>query len=132
MGHSMNTGGIATNMRGVCIDAFRVTFGAAGAPTLVDNGKTGLLSVVHTSEGLYTFTITSPINPKLVAVFPVLSAVNGAGAMWEARYVEGSYNATTGVFQIVVSEDEDSVSVVDPTQNTALDVLLITQRYNTL
>lgn len=123
---------MSTNMRGVIIDAFRVTFGAAGAPTLVDNGASGLLTVALTAAGRYTFTISDPIPPKLVAVIPALSCVDVTGAVRTARYVEGSYNATTGEFEIDITDDEATPAAIAPTENTALDVILVTQRYNNL
>lgn len=132
MGHSYNQG-VRTSNRGSAIEAFRVTFaGGAGAPTLVDNGKAGLLSVVRTSAGLYTFTIGVPVPPKFIAVLCGLSCVNATGAVRTARYIEGSYNASAGTFQIAVTDDEATPAAIDPTDNTALDVVLVTQVYTTL
>jgi len=133
MGHSPVQGGMSTDMRGVVIDAFRVTFGASGAPTLVDNGKTGLiLSVVKTATGRYTFTLNPNYYAKLVAVLPALSCVSAAGAVNTARYVEATYNATTGVFEIDVTDDEATPAAVDPTNGVAMDVLVVFQRYSNL
>lgn len=132
MGHSMSQGGLVTNMKGVCMDAFHVSIGAVGAPTLVDNGKTGLLSVVRTSAGLYTFTIVAPVNPKLVAVIPTLATILATTAMNTVRYVEGSYNASAGTFQLQVTDDEATPIAADPPSGTAIHFLLFTQRYNNL
>lgn len=130
MGHSPVIGALRTNMKGACLDAFRVTIGGTGAPTLVDNGKSGLLSVVRTSAGLYTFTIVAPVPPKLIAVMATLSCISGTGALNTVRYVEGSYNASAGTFQLVVTDDEATPAAVDPTNGVAIDVLLLTQLSN--
>lgn len=133
----MQVGGLLSNMRGVSIDAFRVTFsGGNGTPTLVDNGKSGLATVALTAAGRYTFSIQPPTNPKMVAIFPSLSCVAANGAVRTPRYVEGSYavNGTTGVasFEIDITDDEATPAAIAPTDNTALDVLLFTQKYNGL
>src|SRR5689334_20036760 len=99
MSHTYNNG-LLTHMKGACVDAFHVTIGASGAPTLVDNGRSGLVTVARTSAGLYTFTFAAPgAPPLLIACIPTLSCIGATGALNSVRYVEGSYNATAGTFQ---------------------------------
>lgn len=129
MGHSYNHG-LVTSSRGVAIEMVSVSFAAAGAPTLVDGGKAGLIaSVAKTSDGLYTFTLAKPYPRSKVAILASLSCVDKAGAIRDARYVEGSYNATAGTFQVAITGDEDSPAGVDPTASTSLDLVMFFQRY---
>lgn len=132
MGHTPKQN-LASDMLGAVIDAVRVTFGASGAPTLVDGGKSGLISsVTRTSPGLYTFQLAPNYYKSFIAVLPALSCINGAGAVNTARYVEGSYSSTAGTFQIVVTDDEATPAAADPTNGVALDLLMIFQRYSNL
>ena len=119
-------------MKGAAIEAFNISIGAAGAPTLVDNGKTGLVeSVVLASAGLYTITLASPCPPKLVCNPQVdLSCISGTGAVNTVRYVQGSFNPTTRQFQIVVTDDEATPIAANPTNGVQISVLLVFQRYN--
>lgn len=131
MGHSYNNG-LLTTTRGCAMHAFRVTFGASGAPTLSDKGKSGFLTVARTAQGRYTFTIAQPRPALVVAVIPSLSCVAADGAVVHARYVEGSYDATAGTFEIDTTADEDAPAAADPTSGTAMDVILVTQRLTNL
>jgi hypothetical protein len=132
MGHSPKMN-IASDMLGSVIDAVRVTFGASGAPTLVDNGKTGLFDattpVVKAATGRYTFQLAPNYYAKVVAIVPTLSAATTTGAVQLARYLEGSYNATTGQFEIDVTA---AAALVDPTTGTGLDLIIVFQRYSNL
>lgn len=125
---------MSTDMRGVVIDALRVSFGASGAPTLVDAGKTGLLDstapVVQTATGRYTFQLSLNYYAALVACLPKLSCVAANGARLDARYVDGSYSPTTGQFEVDVS-DATPVAA-DPTSGTSMALVLVFQRYTTL
>lgn len=129
--HSYNHG-LVTSGKGLAIEAVRVTFGASGAVTYVDTAKSNLFaSVVKTNTGRYTFTLNKPYAPKLVSVVPAgaLSCVNAAGAVQFARYVEGSYSATAGTFEVDVSGPASAPAAVDPTSGTAMDLVLVFQRY---
>lgn len=133
MGHSPKQGALSTDLVGCVIDAVRVTFGASGAPTLVDNGKMGLLDatapVVKAATGRYTFQLAPNYYAKVVAVLPSLSAATTTGAVQLARYLEASYNATTGQFEIDVTA---AAALVDPTSGSGLDLIIVFQRYNNL
>jgi L-lactate permease len=130
--HNPKQGGMATDMLGAIIDAVRVTFGAAGAPTLVDGGKSNLIaSVTRNSAGLYTFQLNKNYYKSFIAVLPTLSCISGAGALNTARYVVGSYSSTTGTFQVVVTDDEATPAAADPTNGVALSLLMVFQRYST-
>lgn len=128
MGKQLNPGALATPLKGAVLEGYRVTFGAVGAPTLVDNGRSGCITtVVRNSAGLYTFTLAVPYYAKLIAILPSLSAVSAAGALQTARYVEGSYSPTAGTFQIAVS-DNGVPAAVEATSGTALDLVTLFQR----
>ncbi len=132
MGHSPKQN-LASDMLGAVIDACRVTIGATGAPTLVDGGKSGLLSsVVRNSAGLYTFQLAPNYYKALIAVLPVLSCISGTGAVNTVRYVEGSYSSSAGTFQLVVTDDEATPAAADPTNGVAIDLVMVFQRYTNL
>lgn len=129
MGKQVNLGALGTTLKGCVLEAFRFTIGVSGAPTLVDNGRSGAVaSVVRNSAGLYTITLEKPYWAKLVSCIPELSCVNGAGSILEARYVEGSYSASAGTFQIVCTLDEDAPAAADSPSGTGMDVILVFQR----
>lgn len=132
--HSPVQGGWSTDMRGVVVDALRVSFGASGAPTLVDEGKTGLLDsdapVAQTATGRYTFQLSRNYYHSVVAVLPKLSCVAANGAILEARYVEDSYDSEAGTFEVDVS-DATPVAA-DPTSGTSLSLVVVFQRYTNL
>lgn len=133
MGHAPKVGAMATDMLGAVVDAFRVTFGATGAPTLSDKGKTGLVaSVTRNSAGLYTIQLNPNYYASVIAVIPKLSAVGQTGAVQDVRYIEGSYSATNGNFQVAVVADEDAPAAADPTNGSAMDVIVVFQRYSNL
>jgi len=132
MGHAPKQN-LASDLMGCVIDAVRVTFGASGAPTLVDNGKMGLFDatapVVKAATGRYTFQLSPNYYAKVVAVLPSLSAATTTGAVQLARYLEASYNATTGQFEIDVTA---AAALVDPTSGSGLDLVVVFQRYSNL
>lgn len=132
--HSPKLSALATDLLGCVIDAVRVTFGASGAPTLVDAGKSGLFDattpVVKTATGRYTFQLSPNYYKSVVAVLPALSCVAANGAILTTRYVEGSYNSTTGQFEVDVSNATPVAA--DPTSGTALDLVIVFQRYSNL
>lgn len=132
--HSPVQGGMSTDMRGVVIDAVRVTFGASGAPTLVDAGKSGLLDattpVAKTATGRYTFQLSPNYYHDVVAVLPKLSCVAANGARLDARYVEDSYDPDAGTFEVDVSDATPAAA--DPTSGTSMSLLIVFQRYTNL
>lgn len=129
MGHSYNHSLVSSN-KGSAIETISVSF-SSGAPTIVDDGKAGFISdVAHTATGRYTFTIAAPIPPTKMIILPSLSCVSATGALLRARYVEDSYDADAGTFEIDVTDT--SVAAADPTDATTLDVLMVFQRYSNL
>lgn len=131
---SYSLGNVATHMKGATLDAFAVAIGATGAPTLVDNARSGFVtSVVRNSAGLYTFTLSVPVPAKIIGdPMAFLSCINATGAVLQARYVAASYNATAGTFQIAVTNTDGAPVATDPTQNTQMTVLLCLQRYTNI
>lgn len=129
MGHTYNHG-LVTSQKGAALEGFKCTFLSAAA-TLVDNGKSGILSttITHTSTGLYTFQLVVPYPPKEIAIIPSLNCVSASGTILIARYVHGSYSNSTGQFQVAITNTSNSAT--DPTDNTALHMLIMFQRYTT-
>lgn len=130
MGHSYNHG-LVTSQKGMAHETIMCSF-SSGAATLIDNGKSGLFSttIAHPATGRYTFTIIAPIPPKLVGnPVPAISAISVTGAVVLPRYVEGSYSASAGTFEIAFCNT--SATAVDPTDGTRLTLILEFQRYTT-
>ena len=106
MGHSYNNG-LHTASKGITVDAVRVTglnVTVGQLCTIAEDAKAGLIaSVTHTATGIYTFQLSLPFPPKVVLIHPYLSAVAGTSALNVARYINASYNATTGQFIVHTS-----------------------------
>lgn len=131
MGHTLNFG-LTTNMKGATIDAFRITIGASGAPTLAEDCGSGLVSsVTRLSAGRYSFQMAKPYPPKLVNVQAELSGLSATDPVLVARYESATYNATTGVFivQVVNTPTSTTAAAADPVNGCDLHVTLITRRY---
>ena len=130
MGHSPNFG-LVTDMKGPVLDALTVT-GLTVANgqlcTIAEDCGAGLVaSVTHTNTGVYTFQMAVPYYPKRVNVQCELSTSGAATAVLQARYQEGSYNATTGQFIIDVTNTAGAAA--DPASTNELHVLLVLRRY---
>lgn len=100
------TGVTATTFTGCSGGTGTMSTGGFVGPncTIAEDCKAGLVSLVkHTATGTYVFQLTAPFPPKVVAISPDISAANATAALLRARYVNGSYNATTGQFTVVVS-----------------------------
>lgn len=132
MGHSLNHG-LTTNMKGPTMDSFRVSIGAAGAPTLAEDCGAGLISatISHPSAGVYTFQMVAPYPPKLVDCIAEVASAAITDQVLKARYQAGSYNATTGQFTVMVSSlpTSTTAAAADPPSGAELHVTLITRRY---
>lgn len=95
---------IGTASKGSRHESCHVTFGASGAPTLVDSGKGNFFTAVaKTATGRYTFTLSTPYPRKVIALVPTLSCVSVGGVLQQVRYVEGSYSYTAGTFEVDVT-----------------------------
>lgn len=134
MGYSYNNG-LHTSSKGITFDALRVTDldVANGAEcTIAEDAKSGLVdSVTHTGTGVYTFQLSKPYPPKLVLCQPQLSRASETTDILFADYKSASYNATTGQFEVVVSNDDDvgAPAAADGGATDELHVLLSFNRY---
>lgn len=130
MGHSYNNG-LHTTSKGITVDALRVTGLAVASPSaavIAEDCKSGLVSgVTHSAVGVYVFQLSAPYPPKLVTCHVQLSAASAAGASVRARYINNSYNATTGQFQV---ETDVAGVATDPGANDELHVSLHLRRYS--
>lgn len=106
MGHTENYG-LNTSSKGLLIDCVKITglnVTVGQLCTISEDCKSGLIaSVTHTATGVYTFQMTIPFPPKFVNIQPSLSAALATSAVLQARYQSTSYNATTGVFIVHIT-----------------------------
>lgn len=129
--HSPKLSALGTDMLGCVLDGVSVSFGASGAATLVDGGKSGLIeSVTKLATGRYEFQLTPNYYASVVAVLPKLSAVAANGARLDARYIEDSYDNTAGTFEVDVSDTTPAAA--DPTSGTSMSLVIVFQRYTNL
>lgn len=137
MGHSYNNG-LHTSSKGITFDAVRVTDldeapGAAVECTIAEDCKSGLIDrVVHSATGTYDFYLSKPYPPKLVICLPDIDCAAATTDILEARYKQGSYDATTGKFTVLVSNDDDSGAPIaaDGASTDSLHVFLSFNRYS--
>ena len=131
MGFSYNNGQV-TPMKGTATVGCYVTFGASGAvAALVDKGKSGFFALcVKTATGRYTFTVNSPLPASVVNVIPKLSLAASGDANRDAKYIEGSYSASAGTFEIDVRDATPALA--DPVNGSALHVEVTFQRYTNI
>lgn len=127
MGHAYNNG-LHTSSKGITVDGVRVTgLNVANGQlcTIAEDCKSGLIqSVTHTAAGVYTFQLSVPYPPKVVNIHPSISSAAVTSANLTARYQNASYNATTGVFIVNVS------NVAVATDGGAADELHVDMKFN--
>lgn len=130
MGHSYNHG-LVTSMKGAAFEAVRVSGMNTANCTIEEQGASGLFSAVTIASGLLTFQMRGPYPPKLIVCIPAYSGTSTTTDIITARYVENSYNATTGQFQIALSNDDDSgaPAAASPAAADELHVFLVMGRY---
>lgn len=133
MGHSYNHG-MVTSMKGPAIEAFRVSAMNTSPCTIEEQCAAGVVSAVTISSGLVTVQLVAPYPPKLVICIPDYTGTSTTTDIISARYVENSYNATTGQFKIALSNDDDSGAPIaaSPAAADELHVLCVFRRYNNL
>lgn len=131
MGHSYNNG-LHTTSKGITYDAVRIT-GLNVTPCVVaEDCKSGLISgVTRAVTGEYVFQLTVPYPPKVVVVLPTMSGTTTTTDLLHARYKDNSYNATTGQFTVLVSDDDDAgaPAAANGTAVNELHVLMAFNRY---
>lgn len=131
MGHSYNNG-LHTTSKGITYDAVRVTGLNTTPCTIAEDCKSGLISgVTKAVTGEYVFQLTAPYPPKLVICHPLLSGTSTITDLLFARYKDASYNATTGQFTVLVSNDDDAGAPIaaDALAANELHVLMAFNRY---
>jgi hypothetical protein len=90
-------------------------------------------SVIHSATGVLDVQLRQPFPADLHCI-PSISASAATQDLIHARYVDGSYDATDGTFQVVLTNDDDAgagVAVAGGAANE-LVLLMICQRYTTL
>jgi hypothetical protein len=107
----------------------RVTFGAAGAPTLVAAQSKGVVSVTRNSQGVFTFVFGTQAG--MLDVYNQLKSVNvlfdtiGAPGVPAAPfyYLSGNSVATAGTCSLQLTFlDADTPAVTDPGNGEAIYV----------
>ena len=129
MGHSYNNG-LHTTSKGITYDAVRVTGLNTTPCTIAEDCKSGLISgVTRGVTGEYVFQLTAPFPPKIVACIPHISGTSTTTDLLHARYKDASYNATTGQFTILVSDDDDSGAPI-AANGAAANELMVLMAFN--
>lgn len=125
---------IDTPLKGVMMSGVNVAIGATGAVGAIEQlGTNFIKTVVRVSAGLYRFTINQPIPPKRLTIMPTVASQTAAGSNRKAYYVNGTYNATTGVFDVQVTDLVAASPVAaDPVSGDSLDVVIWAGRYKTI
>lgn len=135
--HSYNHG-LVTSTKGVALQAAVVTnldiSPAADAACDVNDFKSNFVqSVIHSATGVLDVQLNQPY-PASLTCMPSISAAAAAHDLIHPRYVDGSYDASLGTFQVVLTNDDDSgagVAVAGGAANE-LTLFMICQRYSNL
>lgn len=132
MGHSYNHG-LVTSMKGPALEAVRITGMNTSPCTIQEQGAAGLVASATIAAGIVTVQLALPYPPKLIICHPYVSGSNATQAVIYARFVQGSYNATTGQFQVALSNAPGPTpTAATPAAADELHLLLIFKRYNIL
>jgi len=132
MGHSYNNG-LHTSSKGITVDAVRVTALNTTPCTIAEDCKSGLITgVTRAVTGQYVFQLSAPFPPKLVVCLPAISGTSTTTDLLHARYLENSYNATTGQFTVLLSDDDDVTAPIaaNGSATNELHVFLMFNRYS--
>jgi hypothetical protein len=133
MGHSYNHG-MVTSMKGAAIEAVRITNLDAADNDIADQSASGLVASSAISSGLVTVQLAAPYPPRLVVCIPSLSGVSTTTDLGFARYVDDSYDADAGTFEIALSNDDDAgaPAALSPSATLELHILMVFCRYTSL
>jgi hypothetical protein len=130
MGHIFGYG-MNTASKGITFDCVRVTglnVANGSLCTIAEDAKAGLVSsVTHTGTGVYTFQLSQPFPPKVVGIQAELSCAAANSAILQARYQDGSYNATTG--QFIINVTSSAPAAADGGASNELHVSMAFNRY---
>jgi hypothetical protein len=133
MGYSYNHG-LVTPMKGPAIVSAKVTGLDGATQTIADQCRAGFYTAVTKgATGVYTFQLSLPYPPALVACHPSISNADGITDIRIPAYKTGSYNATTGQFIVLVMNDDDVGAPVlaDGSATDELHVTCVFRRYTT-
>lgn len=135
--HSYNHG-LVTSSKGKAIEFVKVTDldetpGAAVLCTVDDGDSNLILQVIHSATGTFDVYLNKPYPPKLLVCLPDMSSAAGITDL-DAAYKSGSYDATTGVFTVFVSNDDGdgTPALADGAATDELHMMLVFSRYTTL
>jgi hypothetical protein len=130
MGHSYNHG-LVTSMKGATIEAVRITDLDAADNVVAEQSASGLVASSAIASGLVTVQLAAPYPPRLVVCLPALSGATTTTDLAFARYVDDSYDADAGTFQIALSNDDDTGAplALSPSATVELHILMIFCRY---
>ena len=127
--------GLVTPMKGAAIQAARIVDLDSATCTIAEQSAAGFLSSVTIAAGLITVTVNGPRPPRLVACIPTYSTSATTDDIITARYVEDSWDADAGTFQIALSDDDDAGAPIagapaSPTEE--LHLVMVFCRYTVL
>lgn len=132
--HSYNYG-LKTSGKGEIFESFKVAIGAAGAPGTITQAAANLVQSVTGgtgagATGTYTVQFNAPYPPSLITCIPHVSAAAANSAYRNARYKQGSYNATTG--QLVIFVSDATPAAADPASGDHIYVTLTFEQYTNM
>lgn len=137
MGHSYNKN-VNTPNKGLIIGWARVAIGASGAVGTIEQGDAGFIESVTkvgaAGTGLYRFKINGNHRPAIEgAILPKVNAVGAAAASGvDAYFRVGTYNATTGEFDITTATKAASPAAADPANGDHIHVVYCFPFYKNL
>ena len=133
MGYSYNFG-LLTPTKGAAVSAVRVAIGGSGAVGAITQAKAGFIeSVTRVSAGLYRFKLASNQSRPVreLVIIPSVASQTAAGSNRKAYFDNGTYNATTGEFDVQVTDLTAASPVAsDPVSGDSLHVLIFVERYS--
>ena len=129
MGYMYNHG-LVTTAKGASWEQFRLKC-TDGSGTLVmdeDCGSGMVASMTRNSAGNYTIQLNKPYPPKVIQVDANIPAATATTAVTLARYVRGSYSATTGQWTLSVT-NAAGTGAQDPANGDEIHVSINFRRY---
>lgn len=130
--------GLTTSTKGMAlqvavVSGLDVSPGAAAACTVDDFKSNFVRSVITAALGVLTVQLNQPY-PAALHCAPSISSTSAVTDLIHARYKDGSYNASTGTFEVHLVNDDDSgagVAVAGAAANRLL-LVMYCQRYTNI
>lgn len=128
---------VATTAKNPVFTWFRFTVGATGAVGTIRQCKSQAVdTITRTGQGLYTVQFNRPYPLNVVQLDCTVARNAVTDAIRNVCYRAGTYNASTGQLNIVVSGDTAANNTaqiaLDPIQNSELQFELVYQHTNAL